>query len=38
MTSKLGHEPKINSQASVVTAGAARIVELVENGYTLLKP
>ena len=38
MTSKLGHEPKMNSQASVVTAGAARIVELVENGYTLLKP
>jgi intracellular sulfur oxidation DsrE/DsrF family protein len=38
ITSKLGHEPKINSQASVVTAGAARIVELVEKGYTLLKP
>ena len=38
MTSQLGHEPKMNNQATVVTAGAARIVELVENGYTLLKP
>ncbi len=38
MTSLLGHEPKMNSQASVVPAGAVRIVELVENGYTLLKP
>ena len=38
MTSQLGQEPKMNSQATVVTAGAARIVELVEEGYTLLKP
>jgi intracellular sulfur oxidation DsrE/DsrF family protein len=38
MTKQLGQEPKMNSQATVVTAGAARIVELVENGYTLLKP
>lgn len=38
MTSILGHEPNMNSQASVVPAGAVRIVELVEQGYTLLKP
>jgi intracellular sulfur oxidation DsrE/DsrF family protein len=38
MTSKLGHPPKINSQASVVPAGAARIIELVEQDYILIKP
>ena len=38
MTSILGHEPNMNSQANVVPAGAVRIVELVEQGYTLLKP
>ena len=38
MTKQLGQEPKINSQATVVTAGAARILELVEQGYILLKP
>ncbi len=38
MTKALGHEPKMNSQASVVPGGAARIIELVEQGYTLIKP
>ena len=38
MTSQLGHEPKLNSQATVVPAGVVRIIELVENGYTLIKP
>lgn len=38
MTSLLGHEPKMNSQASVVPGGAARIIELVEQDYVLIKP
>ena len=38
MTQVLGKEPAMNSQTSVVPAGAVRIVELVEQGYTLLKP
>lgn len=38
MTSKLGHEPKLNSQASIVPAGVVRIIELVDKGYTLIKP
>ena len=38
MTSQLGHEPKLNSQATVVPAGVVRIIELVDKGYTLIKP
>ena len=38
MTSLLGHEPKMNNQASVVPAGAESIVELNDLGYTQLKP
>ena len=38
MTSQLGHEPKMNSQASIVPGGAARIIELVEQDYVLIKP
>jgi intracellular sulfur oxidation DsrE/DsrF family protein len=38
MTSQLGHEPKLNSQANVVPAGVVRIIELVDQGYTLIKP
>jgi intracellular sulfur oxidation DsrE/DsrF family protein len=38
MTSALGHEPKLNSQASIVPAGVVRIIELVDKGYTLIKP
>ena len=38
MTSQLGHQPKLNSQASVVPAGVVRIIELVDQGYTLIKP
>jgi hypothetical protein len=38
MTSQLGHEPKLNSQATVVPAGVVRIIELVDQGYTLIKP
>jgi len=38
MTSQLGHPPKMNNQASVVPAGVVRIIELVDQGYTLIKP
>ena len=38
MTSQLGQPPKMNSQATVVPAGVVRIIELVDEGYTLLKP
>jgi len=38
MTKKLGHPPAINPQAKVVPAGAVRIIDLVADGYTLLKP
>lgn len=35
---KLGYMPKLNPNAVVVPAGAARIVELEQHGYALLKP
>jgi intracellular sulfur oxidation DsrE/DsrF family protein len=38
MTSQLGREPKLNSQATVVPAGVVRIIELIDQGYTLIKP
>ncbi len=38
MTKILGNEPAINSQAGVVPGGVARILELVDQGYTLVKP
>jgi len=38
MTELLGEKPEINNNASVVPGGAARIIELVEKGYTLIKP
>ena len=38
MSKVLGKKPKINGQASVVPGGVARILELVDQGYTLVKP
>ena len=38
MTKKLGSEPRLVPQATRVSAGVARIVELVEKGYILVKP
>lgn len=37
-TKKLGHKPKLNPNATVVPAGAARIAELVNKGYVLIRP
>lgn len=38
MTSLLGEEPKLNAETTLVSAGVVRIVELVGQGYTLVKP
>jgi intracellular sulfur oxidation DsrE/DsrF family protein len=35
---KLGEEPKLNPNAVRVSAGVVRIVDLVKQGYTLVKP
>lgn len=38
MTSLLGEEPKLHADATVVSAGVVRIIELVGQGYVLVKP
>lgn len=38
MTQQLGKEPVLNSNATVVPAGVVRIVDLVNEGYILVKP
>jgi len=38
MTTALGYAPKLNSQAVPVTAGISRILELTEQGFTLVRP
>jgi len=38
MTKILGHEPEINPLATKVPAGIVRILELTEQGFTLVKP
>jgi intracellular sulfur oxidation DsrE/DsrF family protein len=38
MTKALGKEPSLNGNATVVPAGVVRIVDLVNEGYILVKP
>lgn len=38
MTKQLGEKPALNANAKVVPAGVVRIVDLVGEGYTLVKP
>ena len=38
MGKKLGHLPTLNSKAVTVSAGVVRIIDLVNKGYTLVKP
>jgi intracellular sulfur oxidation DsrE/DsrF family protein len=38
VTEALGHPPEFNSHAGHVDAGVVRILELVAQGYTLIKP
>ncbi len=37
-TKTLGHEPRLVSQATPVSAGVVRIADLTDKGYTLIKP
>jgi hypothetical protein len=38
VTQTLGKAPEINKDATMVDAGVVRIIDLVEAGYTLVKP
>ena len=38
MTKKLGHAPALHSNATPVTAGVVRIIDLVNQDYKLIKP
>jgi len=35
---QLGHQPKLLPQAKPVSAGVVRIIDLIDQGYTLVKP
>lgn len=35
---KTGKEPKLNNNSTKVSAGVVRIMDLVDKGYTLIKP
>jgi intracellular sulfur oxidation DsrE/DsrF family protein len=37
-TDKLGHPPELNPHAVTVSAGVVRIMDLVDQGYRLIKP
>jgi len=37
-TKKLGREPELNSNANRVAAGVVRIMDLIDQGYVLIKP
>ncbi len=37
-TKQLGHEPALNPHAVKVSAGVVRIIDLVKQGYILIKP
>jgi len=38
MNKKLGHDPELNPNATKVAAGVVRIIDLTDEGYTLVKP
>ena len=38
MAKLLGEEPVLNSNATVVSAGVVRIIDLEKQGYKLIKP
>ena len=38
MTKKLGHPPALHANATPVPAGVVQIIDLVAQGYTLVKP
>ncbi len=38
MTKKMGKKPKLHKDSIVVSAGVVRIIDLIDQGYTLIKP
>ncbi len=38
MSKKLGHPPELNASAIKVSAGVVRILDLIDDGYILIKP
>ncbi len=38
MSKKLGHAPELNPHAVKVSAGVVRIIDLIDEGYVLIKP
>ena len=38
MTKALGGAPKLNKHSKQVVAGVVQIIDLVEKGFTLVKP
>lgn len=38
VTERLGHEPSLHAASYKVPAGVVRIIDLVADGYTLIKP
>jgi len=38
MTRTLGHEPELNANAVKVNAGVVRMMDLVDEGYVLIRP
>jgi intracellular sulfur oxidation DsrE/DsrF family protein len=38
MSKKLGHPPELNPNAVKVSAGVVRIIDLIDQGYVLIKP
>ena len=38
MSKKLGHAPALNPNSVEVNAGVVRILDLIDGGYTLIKP
>ena len=38
VTKNLGYQPKLDANATPVDAGVVRILDLVSQGYVLIKP
>ena len=38
MSKQLGHPPKLNSSSIKVSAGVVRVIDLIKQGYILIKP
>jgi hypothetical protein len=38
MTKKMGKKPELQKHSIIVSAGVVRIIDLIDQGYTLIKP